>query len=97
LICCADDVASGFAYPEMLVGVYEAVARGDHHAACDLYDISLPLICHELQSRIGVPVRKYILYKRGLLISALARRLPPSPRRQSRGRLPAGAYRRQLS
>lgn len=61
----------------MLVGVYEAVASGDHHAACDLYDIFLPLICHELQPRIGVPVRKYILYKRGLLNSALAR--PPAP------------------
>ena len=73
----ADGVASGFAYPEMLVEVFDAVGRGDNDAACDLYDIFLPLICHELQPKIGVPVRKYILYKRGLLTSPLAR--PPAP------------------
>lgn len=73
----ADGVASGFAYPEMLVNVFKAVDKGDRHVACDLYDIFLPLICHELQPRIGVPVRKYILYKRGLLTSPMAR--PPAP------------------
>lgn len=77
LIRGADGVASGFAYPEILVEVFNAVARGDNDMACDLYDIFLPLICHELQPKIGVPVRKYILYKRGLLASPLAR--PPAP------------------
>lgn len=77
LIRGADGVASGFAYPEMLVEVFKAVGRGDKQVACDLYDLFLPLICHELQPKIGVPVRKYILFKRGLLASPLAR--PPAP------------------
>lgn len=77
LIRGADGVASGFAYPEMLVQVFDAVTKGENNAACDLFDLFLPLICHELQPKIGVPVRKYILYKRGLLSSPLAR--PPAP------------------
>ncbi len=74
----ADGVASGFAYPEMLVGVSDAIDKGDQQFACDLYEIFLPLICHELQPKIGVPIRKYILFKRGLLTSPLAR--PPAPK-----------------
>ena len=73
----ADGVASGFAYPEMLVAVMAAIEGGDPQTANDLYDLFLPLICHELQPKIGVPIRKYILHRRGLLASPLAR--PPAP------------------
>lgn len=73
----ADGVASGFAYPEMLVAALAAIERGDHQGANDVYDIFLPLICHELQPKIGVPIRKYVLHRRGLLSSPLAR--PPAP------------------
>ena len=94
----ADGVASGFAYPEMLVAVMAAIERGDPQTANDLYDLFLPLICHELQPKIGVPIRKYILHRRGLLASPLAR--PPAPRdhrrRPGRGRLPDGEGRAQV-
>lgn len=74
----ADGAMTGFAFPEMLVGVYERFARGDYDAAEDLYDSYLPLVRYEQQPGFGLAVRKEILRRRGVIRSATTR--APGPR-----------------
>lgn len=74
----ADGLMTGFAFPGMLVSVYERFARGDHEAAEDLYDLYLPLLRHEQQFGIGLALRKETLRRRGVLSSATARAPGPS-------------------
>jgi 4-hydroxy-tetrahydrodipicolinate synthase len=69
----ADGAMTGFAYPEMLVDVYERFAAGDHDAAEDLFDEYLPLVRHEQQPNIGLALRKEILFRRGAIASAALR------------------------
>jgi 4-hydroxy-tetrahydrodipicolinate synthase len=69
----ADGVMTGFAYPDMLVRVYERFAAGEVDAAEDLYDRYLPLVCYEQQPGYGLAVRKEILRRRGAIRSAKVR------------------------
>jgi len=69
----ADGVMTGFAYPEMLVRVYERFAAGDPNGAEDIYDAYLPLATYEQQPGIGLAVRKEILRRRGAIASAKVR------------------------
>ena len=73
----ADGAMTGFAYPEMLVGVCEKFRAGDVEGAEDLFDAYLPLVRHEQQPRFGLAVRKEILRRRGLI--ACARTRAPGP------------------
>ncbi|HEV7543792.1 MAG TPA: dihydrodipicolinate synthase family protein, partial [Reyranella sp.] len=50
----ADGAMTGFAWPEMLVQVYELFAAGKTEEAEDLFDIYLPLVRHEQQPAIGL-------------------------------------------
>lgn len=74
----ADGAMTGFAYPEMMVDVCVAHARGEVERAHDLFDAYLPLARYEQQSGIGLAVRKHILARRGVIASAAVRR--PGPR-----------------
>jgi 4-hydroxy-tetrahydrodipicolinate synthase len=74
----ADGAMTGFAYPEMLVGVYELFAKGEHDAAEDLFDTYLPLVRHEQQPGIGLALRKEVLLRRGAIKSAKLRAPGPS-------------------
>lgn len=65
----ADGAMTGFAYPEMLVQVYELFAAGKAEEAEDLFDIYLPLVRHEVQPAIGLALRKEVLFKRGAIKS----------------------------
>jgi 4-hydroxy-tetrahydrodipicolinate synthase len=69
----ADGIMTGFAYPDVLVEIYDlfAVGRGDD--AEDLYDRYLPLLRHEQQPGFGLPVRKEILRRRGAIRCAAVR------------------------
>jgi 4-hydroxy-tetrahydrodipicolinate synthase len=69
----ADGVMTGFAYPDMLVQVYERFVAGDADGAEDLYDRYLPLVCYEQQPGYGLAVRKEILRRRGAIRSAKVR------------------------
>jgi 4-hydroxy-tetrahydrodipicolinate synthase len=73
----ADGAMTGFAYPEMMVGVCAAHARGDIERAHDLFDAYLPLARYEQQSNIGLAVRKHILMKRGVISSEAVRKPGP--------------------
>jgi len=70
----ADGAMTGFAFPEMMSGVYAAHKTGDEERASDLFDAYLPLARYELQPGPGLAVRKYLLQKRGAIASAAQRR-----------------------
>lgn len=70
----ADGAMTGFAFPEMMAGVYAAHKAGDETRASDLFDAYLPLARYELQPGPGLAVRKYVLHKRGAIASAAQRR-----------------------
>jgi 4-hydroxy-tetrahydrodipicolinate synthase len=69
----ADGAMTGFAYPEMLVDVYERFTAGDADGAEDVYDLYLPLVRYEQQPGFGLAVRKEILRRRGVIRSARTR------------------------
>ena len=74
----ADGAMTGFAYPEVLVEVYERFAAGREEAAFDLYDAYLPLIRYEQQPGVGLAIRKEILHRRGVIACPALR--PPGAR-----------------
>lgn len=74
----ADGAMTGFAFPEMMVGVVRHAAAGDHSAARDLFDAYLPLVRYESQPGLGLAIRKHILARRGVIATAALRR--PGPR-----------------
>jgi 4-hydroxy-tetrahydrodipicolinate synthase len=74
----ADGAMTGFAYPEMMVDVWQACRRGDIARAHDMFDAYLPLVRYESQPNIGLQIRKYTLAKRGVIASSALRK--PSAR-----------------
>ena len=69
----ADGAMTGFAFPEVLVKVYERFAAGRTEDAFALFDAYLPLIRYEQQPGIGLAIRKEILHRRGVLASPMVR------------------------
>jgi len=65
----ADGAMTGFAWPEMLVQVYELFAAGKAEEAEDLFDLYLPLVRHEVQPAVGLALRKEVLFRRGAIKS----------------------------
>ncbi|AWM85847.1 dihydrodipicolinate synthase family protein [Microvirga sp. 17 mud 1-3] len=74
----ADGAMTGYAYPEMLVGVVNLMRQGKRREAHDLFDRHMPLVRYETQPGVGLSVRKYVLQKRGIIASAALRK--PAPR-----------------
>jgi 4-hydroxy-tetrahydrodipicolinate synthase len=70
----ADGSMTGFAYPEMMVGVMKAFRAGDPERAHDIFDAYLPLARYEQQPGIGLAVRKYVLGQRGAIASPALRK-----------------------
>ncbi len=69
----ADGIMTGFAFPDVLVEVYELFRCGHADQAENLYDLYLPLLRHEQQPGFGLPVRKEILRRRGAITCAAVR------------------------
>lgn len=78
LVRGSDGAMTGFAFPEMMVQVCAAHARGDLTRLRDIFDAYLPLARYEQQPGMGLAVRKYILAKRGAIASPALRK--PGPR-----------------
>jgi 4-hydroxy-tetrahydrodipicolinate synthase len=74
----ADGAMTGYAFPEMLVDVCRLMAAGRRSEAHDLFDAHLPLVRYEQQPGAGLAVRKYVLWRRGVLASDAQRK--PGPR-----------------
>jgi 4-hydroxy-tetrahydrodipicolinate synthase len=68
---------TGFAFPEVLVGIWKAWRSGDRDTAARLYYQYLPVLVFEGQPRLGVAVRKEILRRRGLIDHAVVRHPGP--------------------
>ena len=68
-------IMTGFAFPEVLVAVYEAFRAGDRQRASAIFDRYVPLIRYEFQPKIGLAYRKFVYCKRGILASTFIR--PP--------------------
>jgi 4-hydroxy-tetrahydrodipicolinate synthase len=78
----ADGAMTGFAYPEMMVDVVAAHARGERDRAHDLFDAYLPLARYEQQAGVGLAVRKHLFRRRGVIASAFIRKPGPKLSRQ---------------
>jgi 4-hydroxy-tetrahydrodipicolinate synthase len=73
----ADGAMTGYAYPEMLVGVVNLIKEGKRKEAHDLFDRHLPLVRYETQPGVGLAVRKYVLKKRGIIAHDTLRKPGP--------------------
>ncbi len=74
----ADGAMTGFAYPEMMVEVVARHQAGDAEGAEDVFDAYLPLVRYEQQLGVGLAIRKEILRRRGVIVSARVR--APGPK-----------------
>jgi 4-hydroxy-tetrahydrodipicolinate synthase len=74
----ADGAMTGFAFPEMMVGVWNAYVAGDIGRGRDIFDAYLPLVRYEQQPGLGLAIRKHILARRGAIASAALR--APGPK-----------------
>jgi 4-hydroxy-tetrahydrodipicolinate synthase len=68
-------VMTGFAFPEVLLAVYDAFRAGDAARAAALFDRYVPLIRYEFQPKIGLAYRKFVYHRRGIIDSTFIR--PP--------------------
>jgi 4-hydroxy-tetrahydrodipicolinate synthase len=68
-------IMTGFAFPEVLLAVYEAFRAGEEERAAALFDRYVPLIRYEFQPKIGLAYRKYVYRRRGIIDSTFIR--PP--------------------
>lgn len=72
-------VMTGFAFPEVLVGIHRRYVAGDVNGAWEIFHHWMPLIRYEAQLGVGgVSLRKQLLTERGVIASPTARR-PVSP------------------
>ena len=70
----ADGAMTGYAFPEMLVGVCRLMSQSKRDAAHDMFDAHLPLVRYEQQPGAGLAVRKYVLKRRGIIASDAQRK-----------------------
>ena len=68
---------TGFAYPEALVKISALFASGDIEGARQTFYRWIPLIRYENSAGLGLSIRKYIMARRGMLVSPTVR--PPTP------------------
>ncbi len=68
---------TGFAYPEILVQIYNFMIKGETQKAGEIFYHYLPIIRYEFQEGIGVSVRKEVLKRRGIIRHASVRQ--PNP------------------
>lgn len=58
---------TGFAFPEILIHIYQHFAAGDVAAAAATFDRYCPLIRYEFQPKVGLALRKYTYQQRGVI------------------------------
>jgi 4-hydroxy-tetrahydrodipicolinate synthase len=73
LLAGAAGAMTGFAFPEILVGIVSRFRAGQLDEAADLFYRSVPLMRFEFQEGIGMAIRKEVLHRRGALASPATR------------------------
>jgi 4-hydroxy-tetrahydrodipicolinate synthase len=66
-------IMTGFAYPEILVKIYEDFSQGHREAARELFYRTLPLIRYEAQPLVSLAIRKEVLKRRGAIKTSVVR------------------------
>ncbi|MDE2572965.1 MAG: dihydrodipicolinate synthase family protein [bacterium] len=66
-------IMTGFAYPELLVRLFELYGAGRHEDAAALFYAIVPLVRFEFQPKLGISLRKHILVRRGAIANAAVR------------------------
>ncbi len=74
----AHGTMTGFAFPEILVRIYEAFFAGKRDEAARVFDHYCPLIRYEFQPKIGIALRKHTYMRRGAIASDFIR--APGPK-----------------
>ena len=69
---------TGFAFPEILVQIYDAFKKGNVEEARSVFFDATPLLRYEGQKDIGLAIRKEILKLRGAISCSLVRHPGPS-------------------
>ncbi len=62
-------VMTGFAFPEVLIEIYDLMQAGNREAAGRVFDRMLPLARFEFQPGVGVALRKHVYQRRGIIAS----------------------------
>lgn len=73
----AAGIMTGFAFPEVLVGLYRRYASGDAAGAERLFHRTIDLMRYEFQPGIGLAFRKHVYRMRGTYATEVCR--PPAP------------------
>ena len=60
---------TGFAFPEVLLKIYDLFQAGDRAGAARVFDRYLPLIRYEFQPKLGLALRKHTYCRRGVIAS----------------------------
>ena len=60
---------TGFAFPEVLLRIYDLFRQGQHEAAARVFDHYMPLIRYEFQPKLGLALRKHTYHRRGIIAS----------------------------
>jgi len=69
-------IMTGFAFPEVLVGIYQRFVSGDGAGAERLFHATIDLMRYEFQPNIGLAMRKHVYRLRGIYTSEVCR--PPA-------------------
>lgn len=80
----ARGIMTGFAFPEVLVEIFEKYRAGDEAAAAAAFDRYCPLLRYEFQPGVGLAFRKHVYRERGVFASDRIR--PPGARLDERTR-----------
>lgn len=69
-------IMTGFAFPEVLVGIYHRFVEGDVEGAERLFHATIDLMRYEFQPNIGLAMRKHVYRLRGIYATETCR--PPA-------------------
>lgn len=68
-------IMTGFAYPEVLLEIWQLYTAGKHEQAAQMFDHYCPLLRYEFQPKLGLPFRKHVYKSKGIFESDYIR--PP--------------------
>lgn len=66
-------IATGFSFPQILVGIQNLFDSGDVEGAREMFDRYATLIRYEFQPKLGLAFRKHVYKKRGVFTSDFVR------------------------
>ena len=69
-------IMTGFAFPEVLIGIYRRFVSGDEGGAERLFHATIDLMRYEFQPNIGLAMRKHVYRLRGIYATEVCR--PPA-------------------